>query len=337
MTSFPRTPHSHLAFLQKLTSCATPLLITALTVLLPQMAAAGAWTLGQGHIWSKVTVMSLSTNEHYDNDGNVGEIPARYQSQQVYFDVYYGLNDRIDVGVKIPYISNEFVDVSPEHPFYGAADKKDSGLGDIRGVAKINLVNSEDLVGTLKLEFKAPMGEYREVPEALSITGGQWDFEVVAQLGRSFYPVPVYGNVDLGYRLRGEYADPNPSDAGGVDRTYTPGAEFVFNAEAGYSPMDKLLVALKYESIIGAEYDTIKNPPAGGNINSPPEDRVETLNQSVSYLAPTVLVGLHPSVSLEAQARMTVSGSRYFAGSTYGVGLSFTAALIEQLVRQGTP
>ena len=330
MTSFPRTANMCIEFLhQKLTPHVIPLLIVALSVLLPQMASAGAWTLGKGQVWSKITYMSLSTNEHYGNDGNVGEIPARYKSQQVYFDVYYGLHDRIDVGVKIPYISNEFVDVSPDHPFHGAPDKKDSGLGDVRGVAKINLVQRADLVGTLKLGFKVPMGEYREVPEALSITGGQWDFDVVAQLGRSFWPVPMYGNVDLGYRLRGEYADPNPSDAGGVDRTYTPGAEFVFNAEAGYSPMDKLLVALKYESIIGAEYDTINNPPAGS--------QVETLNQSVSYLVPTVLVGLHPGVSLEAQARMTVSGSRYFAGSTYGVGLSFTAALIEQLVRQGTP
>ena len=330
MTPSPRTTNSCLGFLhQKFTRHVTPLLIVALSVLLPQMVSAGAWTLGKGQVWSKITYMSLSTNEHYDNDGKVDEIPARYKSQQVYFDVYYGLNDQIDVGIKIPYISNEFVDVSPDHPVHGAPDKKDSGLGDVRGVAKINLVNSADLVGTLKLGFKAPMGEYREVPEALSITGGQWDFEVVAQLGRSFYPVPVYGNVDLGYRLRGEYTDSNPSDAGGVDRTYTPGAEFIFNAEAGYSPMDKLLVALKYESIIGSEYDTINNPPAGS--------QVETLDQSVAYLAPTVLIGLHPNVSLEAQARMTVSGSRYFAGSTYGVGLSFTADLIEQVVRQGTP
>ena len=54
---------------------------------------------------------------------------------------------------------------------------------------------------------------------------------------------------------------PNPSDAGGVDRTYTPGAEIVFNAEAGYSPMDRLLVALKYESIIGSEYGHHKPTP----------------------------------------------------------------------------
>ena len=143
---------------------------------------------------------------------------------------------------------------------------------------------------------------------------------MVAQLGRSFYPVPVYANLDLGYRWRGEYKDSDPSP----DRSYTPGAEFVFNAEAGYSPMDKLLVALKYEGIAGAEYDALSNPGES-----------ETLSQSVSYLAPTVLVGVHPNVSLEASARMTVSGNRYFAGPTYAVGLSFAGNLIEKSVRQG--
>jgi hypothetical protein len=330
MTSFPRTASLRLAFLhQKLTS-ATPLLIAALTVLLPQMAAAGAWTLGPGQIWSKVTVMSQSTDEHYDANGNAVEIPAdaQYESSQVYFDVRYGVTDQIDLGLQIPYLSNKFVDKDESNDVATPppALETESGVGDIRGFAKINLVNSADLVGTLKLGFKAPMGEYREVPEALSITGGQWDFDVVAQLGRSFWPTPMYANVDLGYRLRGEYKDPNPSDAGGVDRTYTPGAEFVFNAEAGYSPMDKLLVALKYESIAGAEYDALSNP-----------GQPETLSQSVSYLSPTVLVGLHPNVSLEAQARMTVGGNRYFAGPTYAVGLSFAGSLIEKVIHQGTP
>ena len=65
-----------------------------------------------------------------------------------------------------------------------------------------------------------------------------------------FIPVPVYANLDLGYRLaRRVHRIPILVDDGGVDRTYTPGAEFIFNAEAGYSPMDKLLVALKYEGI----------------------------------------------------------------------------------------
>ena len=327
MIHSPRPPHSRLAFLRKkLTSCATFLLIAALTVLLPQMAAAGAWTLEQGQMWSKVTVMSQSTDQHYNADGDAVAMPAdaRYQSQQVYFDVRYGITDQIDLGLQVPYLSNKFVDKDESNDVATPppALETESGLGDIRGFAKINLVNSADLVGTLKLGFKAPMGDYREVPEALSITGGQWDFDIVAQLGRSFYPVPVYANVDLGYRWRGEYQDSDPNP----DRSYTPGAEFIINAEAGYSPIDKLLVALKYESIAGAEYDAISNP-----------GEPERLSQSVSYLAPTVLVGLHPNVSLEAQARMTVSGSRYFAGSTYGVGLSFTGSLIEKVIHQGTP
>ncbi len=327
MNHFPRTPHSRLSRLhQKFTPCAIPLFITALTVLLPQMAAAGAWTLEQGQMWSKVTVMSQSTEQHYDADGEAVDMPAdaRYESSQVYFDIRYGVTDQIDLGLQIPYLSNKFVDKDESNDVATPppALETESGIGDIRGFAKINLVNSADLVGTLKLGFKAPMGDYREVPEALSITGGQWDFDVVAQLGRSFYPVPVYANVDLGYRWRGEYTDSDPNP----DRSYTPGAEFVLNAEAGYSPMDKLLVALKYESISGAEYDALSNP-----------GQPETLNQSVSYLAPTVLVGLHPNVSLEAQARMTVSGNRYFAGSTYGVGLSFTGSLIEKVIHQGTP
>ena len=166
----------------------------------------------------------------------------------------------------------------------------ESGLSDLRGYAKFKLLDQSQLVGTLKLGFKTPIGEYRPVPEALSVTDGQWDFEVVGQIGRSFWPIPVYTNFDLGYRMRGEYKD---TDGVEPDRSYTPGPELVFNAEAGYSPMDRLLVALKFEGLSGAEYDALSNP-----------GEPETLSQSVTYLAPTVLVDLNPHLSLEASARL---------------------------------
>ena len=317
MTPAPLTASSRLAFLhQKLARHTTPLLIVALSVLLPQMASAGAWTLEKGHVWSKITAMSLSTDEHYDADGNAVDIPrdAQYESTLVYFDVFYGVSDQIDVGLQIPYISNKFVDKdeSNEVATPPPALETESGLGDLRAFAKVNLVNTTDFVGTLKFGFKLPIGEYREVPEALSITGGQSDFEVAAQIGRSFYSVPLYSNVDLGYRHRLEYKDDEPEP----DRSYTPGAEFVWNAEVGYNLMDQLLLALKYEGIAGAEYDALDN---GGNS--------ERLSQSVSYLVPTVLIGLHPNLSIEAAARMTVSGTRTFAGPTYTVGLSYAGNL----------
>ncbi len=299
-----------------------PLLIAAFSILLPQMASAGAWTLGKGHVWSKITYMSLSTDEHYDNDGKAQTIPARYKSKQVYFDLRYGVTDQIDLGLLVPYISNEFVDVSPEHPFYGEPDKKDSGLGDLRGFAKVNLLNRAGRVGTLRFGFKAPMGDYREVPEALSITGGQWDFDIAAQIGGSFHPVPMYSNVDFGYRWRGKYED---DDTEPVDRSYTPGGEFFFNVELGYSPMDKFLVALKGEGFIGAEYDAINNP---GN--------EEQLSQSVSYVVPTVLVAVTPNWSVEGAVRMALAGKRYFAGPTYAVGLSYSGNMLGKAIDQAT-
>ncbi len=313
--------------IRKLVPQAVPFLALAFTALLPDTAWGGAWTLDKGHVWGKVTYMSQSTDQHYDADGKAVEIPwdARFQSQQVYFNLYYGLTDQFDLGLQVPYISNKFVDKDETNDIATPppALEPESGIGDLRGFAKINLLQRADFVGTLKLGFKLPVGEYRPVPEALSITGGQWDFDAVAQIGRSFWPVPAYANLDLGYRLRGEYKDTDDVEP---DRSYTPGAEIVFNLEAGYSPMERLLVALKYEGVAGAEYDAVSNP------GTP-----ENLSQSVTYLVPMVLVGLHPDLSLEAAARLTASGSRYFAGPTYTVGLSYTGNLIEKLIHQGTP
>ena len=298
----------------------TSILGVALSVaLLPRAADAGAWTLGKGNMWSKITFMTQATDQHYDGEGNAVEIPwdARYQSRQVYLDLFYGVKDGVDVGLQVPFVSSKFVDrdegndVGTPPP----ALETESGLGDLRGYAKIKLLDQSQLVGTLKLGFKTPLGEYRPVPEALSVTDGQWDFEVVGQIGRSFWPTPVYANLDLGYRMRGEYKDTDDMEP---DRSYTPGAELVFGAEAGYSPLDRLVVALKFEGLSGAEYDAVNNPGAP-----------ETLSQSVTNLVPTVLVDLNPNLSLEASTRMTTSGNRYFAGPTWSLGLSYTGSLVE--------
>lgn len=287
--------------------------------LLPRAADAGAWTLGKGNVWSKITFMTQSTDQHYDGEGNAVDIPrdARYQSRQVYLDLFYGVRDGVDVGLQLPFVSHKFVDrdegndVGTPPP----ALETESGLGDLRGYAKVKLLDQSQFVGTLKLGFKTPIGEYRPVPEALSVTDGQWDFEVVGQIGRSFYPAPAYANLDLGYRMRGEYSDTDDAEP---DRSYTPGAELVFNAEAGYSPLDRLVVALKFEGLSGAEYDALSNP-----------GEPETLSQSVTNLVPTVLVDLTPDLGLEAAMRMTTSGNRYFAGPTWTLGLSYTGSLVK--------
>jgi hypothetical protein len=72
---------------------------------------------------------------------------------------------------------------------------------------------------------------------------GQWDFDFIVQLGRSFWPFRAYANADLGYRLR--------KKNGEVDRD--PGDEFFWIAEFGYQWTKKLLTVIKYEGIEGQE------------------------------------------------------------------------------------
>ena len=322
MTPSPRTANSYLEFLrQKLTLHVTPLLIVALSILLPQMASAGAWTLEKGRVWSKITYLSLSTTEHYNAAGEAGAFPGRYNSRQVFLDLFYGVNDRVDVGLQLPFINREFVDLTNENHmnFFGGDDNGgESGVGDLRGFAKINLVQ-QPFVGTLKLGLKAPIGSFRDVPpEAVSASDGQWDFDVVAQVGRSFWPVPLYANVDLGYRFRQENSDTAYDE---------PDGEFIYNAETGLNPMDKILVALKLEGIISGGIISGEYPKRDG--------------RRITYLVPTLLVNLQPNLSLEAAARMSISGRAdqfykgspppppytYFAGPTWTVGISYSGDL----------
>ena len=161
----------------------------------------------------------------------------------------------------------------------------------------------EPVVGTLKLGIKTPSGEFRAAPEAMSASDGQWDFEVIAQIGRSYWPTPIYANIDLGYRLRetNDTIHHNPDD------------ELIYNAEVGGSPTEMLNLALKLEGISGA-------------------------GRRVTYAIPTVLVSLPQGLSVEAAARVTVLGRAdpsvgppphtYFAGSTWMLGISYTGNLM---------
>lgn len=280
-----------------------PILIAALSILAPQAAYAGAWTLEKGQVWSKVTGLYQATDEHYDKDGEPSGIPADYTSQEVYLDVYYGVTKRFDLGVQFGAINRKFGNfTSNRHREMFGYRAKESGLGDIRVFGKVNLVH-EPVVGTLMLGIKAPTGDFRAAPEAMSAGNGQWDVELVAQIGKSYWPIPVYANIDLGYRLRetNETIHHNPDD------------ELIYNLEIGASPVEILNIALKLEGISGA-------------------------GRRVTYAIPTAIVSLPQGIALEAAARVSVLGRAdpslgapytFFAGSTFLVGISYTGSLMQ--------
>ncbi len=280
-----------------------PVFIVALGILAPRAAFAGAWTLEKGEVWSKITGLYQATSKHYGQDGDASQFPADYSAREVYLDVFYGVTKRFDIGVQFVAINRKFENFTADvHRSAFGYRAKESGLGDIRAFAKINLVH-EPVVGTLKLGIKSPSGKFRTAPEAMSASDGQWDIEVVAQIGKSYWPVPAYANVELGYRLRqtNETIHHDPDD------------ELIYNAEAGYSPVERLTLALKLEGISGA-------------------------GRRITYLIPTAFVNLPQNLSVEAAARVTVLGRAdpsvgppphtYFAGSTWMLGISYTGNLM---------
>lgn len=280
-----------------------PILIAALGIVAPGVAFAGAWTLEKGQVWSKITGLYQATDEHFDKDGEPSGFPADYTSREVYLDVYYGVTKRFDLGVQFAAINRKFENfTSNRHREMFGYRAKESGLGDIRVFGKVNLAH-EPVVGTLMLGIKAPTGDFRAAPEAMSAGNGQWDVEVVAQIGKSFYPIPAYANIDLGYRLRetNETIHHNPDD------------ELIYNLEVGASPVEMLNVALKLEGISGA-------------------------GRRVTYAIPTAIVSLPQGLALEAAARVSVLGRAdpalgapytFFAGSTFLFGISYTGSLME--------
>lgn len=287
----------------KLAARAVVVVIAALAVLTPQAAHAGAWTLEKGQVWSKITGLYQATSEHYGKDGDPSAFPADYMAREVYLDVFYGVTKRFDLGVQFAAINRKFENfTSPMHREMFGYRAKESGLGDIRVFGKVNLVH-EPVVGTLKIGIKAPTGEFRAAPEAMSAGNGQWDFEVIAQIGKSYWPTPVYANVDLGYRLRetNETIHHNPDD------------ELIYNVEIGGSPVEMLNLALKLEGISGA-------------------------GRRVTYAIPTAIVSLPQGLALEAAARVTVLGRAdptlgapytFFAGSTFMFGISYAGSLMQ--------
>lgn len=291
----------------------TPALL--LLLFLPSSAGAGAWTQPKGHIWSKLTIMAQSTTEEYVAVGVAGREPdiqrvyipgerapyddlGEYDSRAAFFDLWYGVTDRIDIGVQIPWFRQEFVNDALLIGF--GEPRVASGFSDIRGFLKINLVQ-KPFVGTVKFGFKAPTGEFVNEEGIIPVGEAQWDFDVVGQIGKSLWPLPVYANLDVGYRFRLKNED--------IDRD--PGNELLFLGEVGVNPRSWALVALKLEGIRGKKGKVL------GVTN-------DSLVKRISYLSPTAVLGPWNNVSFEAAARISLNGRSFPAGALYTIGVQYS-------------
>ena len=113
---------------------------------------AGAWTLPQKKLWGKVTHFQQTTNEWFVAspqfvDGQVVSTGQRAhynfngqcESKALFSEGFYGVSDRFDVAVQIPYFDQSFADETHSDPV------SDVGLSDMRLFAKFRLVDTRSI------------------------------------------------------------------------------------------------------------------------------------------------------------------------------------------------
>lgn len=276
-----------------------------LPLLWPAQIAAGAWTQPQGKFWGKVTYFRQTTDEWYISspefvDGKVHDSSARrpyrfngeYDSKAFFIEGFYGVTDRFDVGLQVPYFDQVFNDDTRTEP------PSDSGFSDLRLFTKINILQ-KPAIFTIKLGTKIPTGKFKNEDGLIPVGEGQWDFDFVAQLGRSFWPLPVYGNIDVGYRVRLE----------NEEILRDPGDEWLINAEVGGNLGKRALLMLKLEMLRGK---------AGTVFGFKNKSEIKR----ITYFAPTLLVDIGANAALEAGLRYSLNGQNFPAGHQFTFGLS---------------
>lgn len=276
----------------------------------PALVWAGAWTLPKGHLWGKISYYQQDTGAWYiaapqglgkhqvaAGTRQLYRFNGKYESKAVFFELFYGITDRLDVGVQVPYFNQVFTDDTQLKP------PSDAGISDMRVFGKWCLISRPVLL-TLKGGVKMPTGEFRNEDGIIPVGEGQWDFDLLVQLGRSLWPLPLYGNLEGGYRFRLENA--------AIDRD--PGDEWLFTAEAGYTFRRTLLLVAKLEILRGV---------AGTDFGFRNRSQIKR----ISYFSPMASYRFDSNIMATLGMRFPLYGRNFPAGKQLVCSLSYKVDL----------
>ncbi len=184
-----------------------------------------------------------------------------------------------------------------------------SDIGDIRFGARYRLP-FRPLVTTLRIGAKAPTGFFNKDAEVVPIGDGQWDLEISGEIGKSLWPMPVYFNLEVGYKFRFE-----PD----IETTnLDPGDEFTLRVESGFNITDNLLVKAALDGFWGQEFTAIF-------VDS--KFNLEDSDRRIFYFEPGIFWNIWHTLAFEASMKTSLSGKNYPAGQIFGFGVSYIFAL----------
>jgi hypothetical protein len=271
---------------------ATSLVLAGLVALPHSLSA--QWTQGAaGKIWVKSALFIQNTDERYTAIGEREPYFAEgvAESKALYTDFILGLHPKLDFWLQVPYFDLTFTDL--------VQTLSETGIGDVRAWLRWNPIQ---LFGgrtpiSIRAGAKAPVGESPIDAQIIPLGEGQWDLEGFGEIGHSFWPVPAYAILWLGYRVRFE----------NTEQFNDPGNEFVFLVEAGGNPIPGTFVKTTLDGFRGE-----------------PIERDGILTRSQRHITTLQFTGAVRTGPLwpEFSVRLPLAGQEFPAGVQFVIGAS---------------
>ena len=160
----------------------------------------GQWVEESGNGWVALAVYHQDTRDRFGIDGDIRALfgEGRAVTTSSFLTTAMGVAPGLDLWGQLSFHRLRYDDV--------AGTRSSTGPGDIRlwlRAAPLKWLGSSVPLA-IRAGFKAPVGDFDVDAEIIPLGDGQRDWEVMAELGHSFWPRPLYLAGWVGYRWREE-------------------------------------------------------------------------------------------------------------------------------------
>jgi hypothetical protein len=247
----------------------------------------GAWPREKNELYSKISYSNFSSDQTYQAKGNKKAAGPDFTDQTISLYNEYGFTDSFTGILTLNYKALDY-DVA-------GIKSKESGLADAWVYLKKSILK-EPFVLSFQGGAKFPLGyDDQAIPP---LGQGQIDVEERVLVGKSFYPLPLYANAEIGFRKRmGDYSD-----------------ELPFRIEGGWSILKSLLLKVSLDGISNRSNDA-----ASKTSNRAPN----VFDQEYMKFSPGLIFFLPHNFALDIYYESVVSGGNTAAGDTIGIGVSW--------------
>lgn len=225
-------------------------------VLCSEIASGAPWIQEQGRLWWKLGVSLAEADEKFANDRldatkvfpdgtpvRAGDrIPfdfvtgGDYRFQSYDLEVMYGLTDRIEVGVGLPFLHTVFENDNDEV-------EPGTGFGDVRLESSVGLWRGEKGVLAATVRWKIPTADVPRSVFAQPLGEGQHDLGLGLSAGWSFWPRGwIVASVNHTWRAENE------------ELGFDPGNEVRAVFELGWQVTSAVAFAQRIERITSGEW-----------------------------------------------------------------------------------